>query len=46
MLGPGLVTLGELEPVPEYEGAPNGLRWEPDRTGRRQPLGVMIGFVT
>lgn len=31
----GLVTLGELEPVPEYEGVRPGLRWEPGRLGRR-----------
>lgn len=31
----GLVALGELEPVPEYEGYQRGLRWEPGRTGRR-----------
>lgn len=31
----GLMTLGELEPVPEYEGSQRGLRWELGRTGRR-----------
>ncbi|MFB8443614.1 hypothetical protein ACFC7A_31670 [Streptomyces niveus] len=35
LLDAGLVTLGKLEPVPEYEGSRRGLRWEPDRTGRR-----------
>ncbi|MFI1201652.1 hypothetical protein ACH4VR_19735 [Streptomyces sp. NPDC020883] len=35
LLDAGLVTLGELEPVPEYEGSRRGLRWEPGRTGRR-----------
>ncbi len=31
----GLATLGDLEPVPEYEGSRPGLRWEPGRLGRR-----------
>jgi hypothetical protein len=35
MLDAGLVTLGDEEPVPEYEGRRYGLRWEPGRVGRR-----------
>ncbi|MEU8893932.1 hypothetical protein [Streptomyces sp. NPDC048442] len=35
LLDAGLVPLGELEPVPEYEGSRHGLRWAPGRTGRR-----------
>lgn len=31
----GLITLGALEPVPEYEGTQRGLRWEEGRLGRR-----------
>lgn len=35
LVGAGLVTLGDVEPVPEYEGGRRGLCWEPGRTGRR-----------
>lgn len=31
----GFIELGEERPVPEYEGAQRGLRWEPGRTGRQ-----------
>ncbi|WP_069743024.1 hypothetical protein [Streptomyces sp. EN23] len=35
LVNAGLVTLGELEPVPEYEGGRRGLCWEEGRTGHR-----------
>ncbi|MYX16840.1 hypothetical protein GTY67_26185 [Streptomyces sp. SID8374] len=35
LVGAGLVELGKLEPVPEYEGSQRGLRWKQGRTGRR-----------
>ncbi|GAA2199872.1 hypothetical protein [Streptomyces bangladeshensis] len=34
----GWITLGAEEQLPEYEGSRPGLRWEPERVGRRLEL--------